>query len=771
MTSVAESRRSFRLAVLVAAVAASGILGAAGVSVASSTERWVREGATLRAGTFEGMALAPDGTLVPGPARRTLIRPEVAVIWDVAVSEGTVHVAAGESAGLLVVPRTGGEARTLRLDDRPEVMALAAAPDGRVYAATGPEGSIWEIPAGEGEPRRVARLDAMFVWDLAVGQDGVLWAATGMPGTVTRVDIADGSSVVVWRGGEPHVRCLALDADGTVFAGTAGAGLVVRLDGAGRAFVVHDSLRPETVDLAFAGDGALWAAFAGAPGRAESGGTGEPPRRKEEASGFSESVTVRARAEGEEGGEESAKGKKPSDEPAAGRLPAGGGVIVRLPADGEPAEAWSDAKTTPMRLLPAGRDGMYVATARPARVLWLAPGGDEGWLAELPETRTASALAGGPDAFAVATSDPAAVLLFTRGGRRDTPPAWISDVLDTKTRTRFGAVRVIVPAEDADAIRALVRVGNTSEPDAGWSEWIPVPDAATPPTGAGGRVDLPRARFLQARIEADPARTGVGVARLELFYRPANRPPRITEIGVEPPGVAWRPVPPSDVTGGNRPIVELPAPPGVEASLRSNAKKGWRSKKAFEVGARTLTWAAEDPDGDPLIYRVEYCADSGTPCTDWQSLADDLERTFHSFDQRALPDGVYRFRVVASDAPGNALGEQKHAVRVSGPVLVDNTPPEIAEARAHSLGEGRVQVTFRAVDPRGRLARADVATAPDDWLQVVSDDGVVDGPEESFSLTLEQVDESGTLLLRVVDAAGNVTTRRLAAGEGRTSPR
>ncbi len=727
---------------------------------AGSTERWERSGATFRTGTFEGLALAPDGRLVVGPARKTLARPEVAVIWDVALDAAHVYAATGESAGLLVVLRDGGaEPFPIALGDRPEVMALALDHEGTLWAATGPRGVLWRVDVAARSATEVARLEAQYVWDLVVGSRGALWVATGMPGTIVRVDPADGSTDVVWTSSEPHVRCLTLAADGTLYAGTAGSGLVFAIRD-GRGFVLHDSLRAETAAIALADDGALWAAFAGKPGGAEAGGTGEPPRRKEEKAGFSESVTVRARAEGEKG--EGKQGKDASEVKTAGRLPAGGGAVVRIRLDsGEVEEIWSDRKTTPMALVPAGQGRMFVATAGPARVLWLAPGAGEGWLVELPETRAVSALADADGTIVLGTSDPAGLVLLGPAGPGGEPARWTSDVLDTKTPTRFGIVRAITPERAAGTLRVLVRAGNTSEPDDGWTSWIPVVGAAGPPSRGGGRADVPRARFLQVRLEADPGRSDLSVDRVEVFYRPANRAPRITEVSVQPPGVAWRPVPPSDVTSGARPVVGLPQPPESARAASRNGKKGWRPKKAFEVGARTITWSAEDPDGDPLVFRVEYCLDTGAPCGAWHPLAEDLDRTFHSFDQRALPDGVYRFRIVATDARGNALGEAANDSRVSGPVLVDNTPPTIAELSARRVAEGQLQVTFRAHDGDGRLARAEIAADPGTWRALVSDDGVIDGPVETFSVLVGAAEPEGPVLVRVVDASGNTATARV----------
>ena len=72
--------------------------------------------------------------------------------------------------------------------------------------------------------------------------------------------------------------------------------------------------------------------------------------------------------------------------------------------------------------------------------------------------------------------------------------------------------------------------------------------------------------------------------------------------------------------------------------------KGW-------VGAR---WLARDPNGDPLVYTVEI---RGEDETEWKPLKDKVAEKYFSWDSTAFPDGEYRLRVTASDAPSNPPAE------------------------------------------------------------------------------------------------------------------
>ena len=69
------------------------------------------------------------------------------------------------------------------------------------------------------------------------------------------------------------------------------------------------------------------------------------------------------------------------------------------------------------------------------------------------------------------------------------------------------------------------------------------------------------------------------------------------------------------------------------------------------VGAR---WLASDPNGDSLIYTVEI---RGASETEWKPLKDRVAEKYISWDSTAFPDGEYRLRITASDAPAqSALG-------------------------------------------------------------------------------------------------------------------
>jgi hypothetical protein len=173
-----------------------------------------------------------------------------------------------------------------------------------------------------------------------------------------------------------------------------------------------------------------------------------------------------------------------------------------------------------------------------------------------------------------------------------------------------------------------------------------------------------------------------------------------------------------------------------------------------------LQWQAEDRNGDQLLYSVYYRSVGETT---FHLLKDELRDNFFSVDGAALGDGSYVFKVVATDAPENSLGQALTGDRVSEPVDVDGTPPVVrAEGQPQAGPDGRAHVRFNVEDASGRVRRADVSVDSGEWRAVFPEDGIADGPRETYVLDvpLEGAGEH-TISLRAIDGSGNVSSARI----------
>ena len=114
----------------------------------------------------------------------------------------------------------------------------------------------------------------------------------------------------------------------------------------------------------------------------------------------------------------------------------------------------------------------------------------------------------------------------------------------------------------------------------------------------------------------------------------------------------------------------------------------------------TISWQAEDPDGDPLTAEVHF---RGEDETVWKLLKDDIRESKLEIDSDALADGTYRFRVTVSDRRANPPSVAQSVSRVSRTILVDHTPPQV---RAVAV-DARQSVRFEASDEASLLQQAE----------------------------------------------------------------
>jgi hypothetical protein len=306
-----------------------------------------------------------------------------------------------------------------------------------------------------------------------------------------------------------------------------------------------------------------------------------------------------------------------------------------------------------------------------------------------------------------------------------------------KQPVRFGEYRV---EPSSDELRIRFRSGISADPDTTWLQWTDWMPAS------GGLVGLPAARTLQWEVEfsaaAEPAPV---VDRVEVAVVEINLPPRIKDLTVEEPGVIYLAAPPP--TG---PVIEAVHPDvnGIftvidEAAPKDNGST--KGKKYYRAGFRTVSWEVSDPNKDPLRYRLEIEDRSGHNLEVRERIASPQL----GVDTNSLPDGTYRFRLTASDAPGNPEGAIEVS-RVSRWFAVDNTPPSVSLRRAGKLWVVSVR------DDLSPIVRAEWSRDGDQWIALAPADGLLDGREETFEFPVA----SGRhmVVVRVVDRQHNRAT-------------
>ena len=718
-----SGRRAARAAIAAGAIAAA--VGAAPVRIfkTQSAEGFLQ-------GEASGVAVETGGALALAPrAERVAALATPFAYAAVAYGDGWA-VGTGNDGQVLAVS-AAGESRLFYDAEESEVFALAADGDGALVAGTSPDGKVYRV-GRDGAAEVVFDPDATYIWALARAADGALWVATGDPGRLHRVS-RSGAAETIWDGGAGHVRSLLVATNGDVLFGTAGDGRLLRWRG-GTVRTLHDSALNEVVALAPAADGATWVALLSS----EASFVDLSPRPTPAASGEeAESAAGTVVVADDTGGPIGSR-------PAGARGPRS--ELWRLLAAGTMEKVWSSADETIFSLLAEG-PRLWVGTGLGGR-LYRFENDRPRVEREFDSKQVVGLLPGAGGPVALTTN---AAELWRFSARRETSGTYTSAALDALQVARFGVFRWSGDEPAGAALTASFRSGFAAEPDATWSEWS---------EARSGReislAGLEPGRFVQYRLTlaADEANGGPRAVSTELTYRQRNVRPTIESLVALDPGQIV-------VPAGFNPAEQLfePTSPnreGIFDTLEPASARDERLKTVWRLGWQTLRWEASDLNGDELRFRLAVRPESDPAA--WLTIVDEHEATHHAFDAAALPDGVYRFRLTATDAPGNPEpGEALTAARESEAVVVDRTPPALGEVERR--GRALVVAVYDAANP---LRTAELSIDGGEWRPLRTADGLLDGRREEL-MTDDLPAGARIVLLRVADAAFNVRTFDLTA--------
>lgn len=691
------------------------------------------------AGTLEGVSVDSLGRMSLAPRAERVASVGEPFLLSAADGRDGWIAGTGNAGKVLRIDRQG-KTTELFAAPEPEVFAVWVDPDGTVFAGTSPRGKVYRIAKGtQGKADVFFDPGETYIWALARARDGGLLVATGTQGKLFKV-AANGHGEVIYDSDDTHLRSMKVLPDGDVLLGTAGEGLILRLGKDGSARTLYDADEPEIVALSVGPDGTC---YAGAVASESS------------LVDLSQPATGGGTADGQAAAPAAATGgAADAGEVAAGTRPAGAtgprSELLAISPDGVVESLWSFTNETVYDVLWSnGR--VWAATGLDGKLYsW----SDRQLLLEKDvDERQIVTLLPGEAGPAFATTNAAALYRIT--SETEKTGTYTSAALDAGQAARFGTFRWRGETPGGSAARFSFRSGMSAEPDRTWSPWT-----AAKKGEEIALDDLPRGRYVQWRAELEggtAASTTAGTAppvlyAAELSYRQENLSPRIDGFAALEPGQI---LVPANFNPANQ--VYEPAHPtreGLFTALGQPANEDdGRTKPLWKKGFRTLRWAATDSNQDTLEYELSFRpADSQG---DWMRVAGELEESYYAFDATALPDGVYRFRLRASDRPSNDPGSARSAERVSDPVVVDNTTPVLVKVERQG---GRLRATVR--DAANPLREAMVSVDAQEWKPVASADGLIDGQTET--LLVEPGEKHGLLLLRVTDAAYNVVTINLS---------
>ncbi|MGI8962629.1 MAG: hypothetical protein ACR2IV_23315 [Bryobacteraceae bacterium] len=739
-----------RLAVALCALALSAY-------AATSTAWEVTGYAEFLKGRFSGLLLTADGVLQPGPSLRFNANLEQPALWSLAAApDGSIYASTGHRGKVFRISPDGKSALAWTAEQS-QVFALCVDAKGVVYAGSSPNGGVYRIEGGKA--KEIWHSPAKYIWALQPTPDGAVYVATGEQGRIYRID-PSAKAEVYFETGQSNVTALALGSGGRLYAGTEPNGLLYEISGPKQGTILLDSTLPEIRALSIDPNGVLYAAAMGGSVASRTKAPLAPTTTASTGAVVATTPTVITVTEAKPNGapsqgEQNPGGIRPGPEQPRGTVsstitpaaPATTSVvevsgveksaIYRIGADRTIETLRSSKEDNVYDLLLDGSTVIF-STDVHGRIYRLADQ-KATLLAEPGDGETTRILKTGSVLYAGLSS---LARLFAFDTTAAGEGSYESQVHDSTTIARWGHLQW---HGTGSRIVFKTRTGNATRPDATWSAW------SAPISNAGDTlIKSPPGRFIQWRAEW-PSSSTAQIDTVTVPYLPQNTPPVIHSVAVS--SITGTNTAKTAVTTGSSSsaysvtVTETGETPATSSSTASS-----QTVSRLQTTQTQVSWQADDPDGDKLVYSLYFRAEDASA---WQLIRSRMFENTLLLDPDVFADGRYLFRVVASDAPSNAPQYARETEFVSTPVLIDNTPPLVAPGAPRRNGTS-LDIDVDANDKTSPLRRCEYSLEAGLWQPIEAVDGITDSPHEQFHLHLDRLRPGEHLLVfRVYDSANN----------------
>lgn len=681
-------------------------------------------------GDPESSSIDADGVIASGREESVLASFKGAPVVGIEPGRKNSYLVATSGSGLYRV--SNGKKSSL-LESKSLTVTAVHRYDGKVYAATSPDGEIYEIKK---KPKAILKLDAKYVWDLE-NYNGSLYAATGAPGQIIKLG-KPGKHEVVFEAEETHIRAMIVHPKRGLVFGGGEKGVIYEMRPDGKVYALYDSPLKEVTDLAIdPKTGDLFVALISETKSGKFVPKKSVPSLKDDVRKSKKAPIKRSR-------------------------------VIRIASSGRVDVLWNSSKEGALslafdkkknQLLFAtgtggdGRGRVYAVDFNRRDRIELLARTDEA---------LASAIVLDNDRLIIGTAPNGRILSMSTAPRKTS--VYLSKTEDLNRISRIGRIWFDADTPKGTRVSLQIRTGNTEEPDKTWSNWSTNVDAGID----GGPVSVPDGRYAQFKVNLES--NGKNTARVKSMHASLirmNVAPLVEEVYTLRRGVYLYVLPPE---GKKEKTVTV-------SSSSLDKLRGWggsrprppRARQGSKPGMLTVAWRASDRNRDELLYRLEMKRSSKKNAA-WQVLADDLTTNFYSVDSRAFPDGVYRFRVTATDRPSNPPSAALIDIESSIPVTIDNLAPAIGKIRIVASKKSEVSFEVVVEDKISILEYAHFSLNGGPWLSLPAKDGLLDARSETLATRVTNDKMPGTpkfrkgsntIAVRVGDIAGNQSSRTL----------
>lgn len=696
-------------------------------------------------GTLTRVSLGPEGQLFLAPAYDMFFDTGQPYIFSMVRDKaGNLYLGTGHEGKVFKVDPQGKGSVYFQSKEI-DIFALALDSADTLYVGTSPDGKVYKV-TGANQSTEFCNPDDKYIWSLLFDEAGNLYVGTGGKGMILKVTRA-GEKSTFYKSEDSNVMCLLRGSSGDVLAGTSPSGLVVDVSPQGKGFTLVDTPMEEIRALAMDRFGTIYAATASSKSAAKSSASGASIPAAggplsistiQTLSNLADKSKETAASVSAPGGGKDADGAKSS--------------IIAISKGGSAETIYASDDRIVYDLLVRADDSLIGSTGGKGRLVAVDSAKQVTVLTDSPEEQMTRMVSAGDTVFVAGSNQGKVYRLQSQQAQSGT---FESKVMDARVVSAWGKIAWRFANPGGGNVKISTRTGNTEKPDGSWSDWS-VPYAAT-----GQQIANPKARYLQWRAAFERGKgAGDRLERIQIPYLQENLRPQVVSITVLNPGIA---VLKSPALSGSSMSLGTAATSGDGQSLNSPRMRGKEinplpPRQTLMPGAQAFTWKATDDNDDTLEYSIYFKGDGES---DWKLLAKEITETFYTLDGTALPDGMYRLKVVAGDAPSNPYGKGLIGELISKPFVIANSTPLVTLTSQTVTGK-RVEVLFHAKANACRIASGEFSIDGGEWFLVFPTDGICDSLEEDFKITTPDLTPGEHLIgMRSSDLNGNTGTAKL----------
>ncbi len=705
----------------------------------------------LLKGKLDHVSVTPDG--------RLFLASDYGLLYD--TGQPYIFSMVRDKAGNIFVG-TGDEGKVFRIDPQGkgslyfqskelDIFAMALDSADVLYVGTSPDGKIYKV-TGPNQGTEFCDLDSKYIWSMIFDAAGDLYVGTGSNGTIYKVD-KSGKKNTFYTCSDNHVVTLIRD-NNSILAGTSPGGLIVEINSEGKGFTLLDSALEEVHSLTVDRTGTIYALVSSARGLNTAAASKASTTTKESTATATATVTIESVITVPDKAKDTkALSLTGSEKDSAGAKSA----VYAITRSGSIETIYSSNEQMVYDSVLRPDGSLLIATGPKGRLFSIDAAKQVTVLSDTPEEQVTRLLSAGDVIYAGASNQGKVYRLLPQRAQTGT---FESNALDARIVSSWGKISWRVSNPAGAGIEIATRSGNTDKADNSWSEW------SSPYSSPGQQITSPRARYLQWRAtfkkaSGSPAGSSADmIEKVQIAYLQQNLRPQVTSIDVLPYGVELQKQ--SSLTIVSMGIV-TPSSTSDGRSLnspreRSRERQPLSPRQVLTPGAQSFTWRATDDNEDTLEYSLFFKGDGES---EWKLLEKKLTDTFYTLNAAALPDGTYRVKVVASDAPNNPYDRFLIGELVSDPFVIVNSTPKI-EITANKVVGKKVEAQFRASVTTGRIATAEFSVDGGEWNLLFPVDGIADSAMEEYKVTTAELAIGEHLIgIRASDADGNTGTAKI----------